>query len=221
MRLLREQVEDAEFLIEESKDGGPKNHKIRGVFMMAETKNRNGRIYPINTLLREFNRYNKDYIKENRAVGELGHPANPGINPDRISHKITEMHQDGNNFVGEAQILNTTLGQEVKALMEGGVKFGVSTRGCGSLKECAGYTLVCDDFHLATAADIVMDPSAPAAFVEGLMENAEWIQTPDGNWVRQEALHESRKLIRSIPKSRIEEVSAQILENFLSGLKVH
>jgi hypothetical protein len=219
MRLLREQVEDAEFLITEAKDGGPKTHKIRGVFMMAETKNRNGRIYPIKTLLREYNRYNDEYIKENRAVGELGHPSNPGINPDKISHKITEMHQDGNNFIGEAQILDTTMGREVKGLMEGGVKFGVSTRGCGSLKECAGYTLVCDDYHLATAADIVMDPSAPMAFVDGVMENAEWLQTADGNWVRQEAIHETKKLIRTIPKARIEQVSMQIFENFISGLK--
>ena len=174
VKLFSEAVEDVEF-ITEAKENGGKNYKIRGIFMKADVKNRNGRVYPMEVLEKEVTKYNKNFIKENRAFGELGHPEGPTVNLERVSHMITELHPDGKNFIGEAKIMDTPMGKIVKNLMDEGAKLGVSSRGMGSLDSKNGANYVRDDFYLATAADIVADPSAPNAFVEGIMEGKEWI----------------------------------------------
>ena len=184
LKLISEAVEDAELLIEEKEDGSGKNYKIRGVFMQADIKNRNGRVYPQHILTKEVAKYNKNFIKENRAFGELGHPDGPTVNLERVSHMITKLHPDGKNFIGEAKIMDTPMGKIVKNLMDEGAKLGVSSRGMGSLDQRNGANYVRDDFYLATAADIVADPSAPNAFVEGILEGKEWIWD---NGVVQEA----------------------------------
>ena len=173
LKLMSEAVEDIQFLTEE--DNGKKNYKIRGIFMQADVKNRNGRVYPFYVLAKEVTKYNKNFIKENRAFGELGHPDGPTVNLERVSHMITDLHPDGKNFIGEAKIMSTPMGEIVKNLMDEGAKLGVSSRGMGSLDQRKGANYVRDDFYLATAADIVADPSAPNAFVEGIMEGKEWI----------------------------------------------
>ena len=173
LKLMSEAVEDIQFLTEE--DNGKKNYKIRGIFMQADVKNRNGRVYPFDVLAKEVTKYNKNFIKENRAFGELGHPDGPTVNLERVSHMITDLHPDGKNFIGEAKIMSTPMGEIVKNLMDEGAKLGVSSRGMGSLDQRKGANYVRDDFYLATAADIVADPSAPNAFVEGIMEGKEWI----------------------------------------------
>ena len=174
VKLFSEAVEDVEF-ITEAKENGGKNYKIRGIFMQADVKNRNGRVYPMEILEKEVTKYNKNFIRENRAFGELGHPEGPTVNLERVSHMITELHPDGKNFIGEAKIMDTPMGKIVKNLMDEGAKLGVSSRGMGSLDSKNGANYVRDDFYLATAADIVADPSAPNAFVEGIMEGKEWI----------------------------------------------
>ena len=174
VKLFSEAVEDVEF-ITEAKENGGKNYKIRGIFMQADVKNRNGRVYPMEILEKEVIKYNKNFIRENRAFGELGHPEGPTVNLERVSHMITELHPDGKNFIGEAKIMDTPMGKIVKNLMDEGAKLGVSSRGMGSLDSKNGANYVRDDFYLATAADIVADPSAPNAFVEGIMEGKEWI----------------------------------------------
>ena len=174
VKLFSEAVENVEF-ITEAKENGGKNYKIRGIFMQADVKNRNGRVYPMDILEKEVTKYNKNFIKENRAFGELGHPEGPTVNLERVSHMITELHPDGKNFIGEAKIMDTPMGKIVKNLMDEGAKLGVSSRGMGSLDSKNGANYVRDDFYLATAADIVADPSAPNAFVEGIMEGKEWI----------------------------------------------
>ena len=174
VKLFSEAVEDVEF-ITEAKESGGKNYKIRGIFMQADVKNRNGRVYPMEVLEKEVTKYNKNFIKENRAFGELGHPEGPTVNLERVSHMITKLHPDGKNFIGEAKIMETPMGKIVKNLMDEGGKLGVSSRGMGSLDSKNGANYVRDDFYLATAADIVADPSAPNAFVEGIMEGKEWI----------------------------------------------
>ena len=174
VKLFSEQVEEVEF-ITEAKENGGKNYKIRGIFMQADVKNRNGRVYPLEILEKEVTKYNKNFIKENRAFGELGHPEGPTVNLERVSHMITELHPDGKNFIGEAKIMDTPMGKIVKNLMDEGAKLGVSSRGMGSLDSKNGANYVRDDFYLATAADIVADPSAPNAFVEGIMEGKEWV----------------------------------------------
>ena len=174
LKLFSEAVEDAELLIEEDEKGG-KNYKIRGIFMQADIKNRNGRVYPMEVLQKEVAKYNKNFINEKRAFGELGHPDGPTVNLERVSHMITNLHPDGKNFLGEAKIMDTPMGKIVKNLMDEGAKLGVSSRGMGSLDQRKGANYVRDDFYLATAADIVADPSAPNAFVEGIMEGKEWI----------------------------------------------
>jgi len=174
VKLFSEAVEDVEF-ITEAKENGGKNYKIRGIFMQADVKNRNGRVYPLEILEKEVTKYNKNFIKENRAFGELGHPEGPTVNLERVSHMITELHPDGKNFIGEAKIMDTPMGKIVKNLMDEGAKLGVSSRGMGSLDSKNGANYVRDDFYLATAADIVADPSAPNAFVEGIMEGKEWV----------------------------------------------
>ena len=173
LKLISEHIENPDYLIEE-KDG-KKDYKIKGIFMQADVKNRNGRVYPMEVLNKEVKRYNKEYINEKRAFGELGHPDGPTVNLERASHMITKLYPDGKNFIGEAKIMSTPMGEIVKTLMDEGAKLGVSSRGMGSLDQKNGANYVRDDFYLATAADIVADPSAPNAFVEGIMEGKEWI----------------------------------------------
>ena len=175
LKLISEHIEqDTDYLIE-SKEDGSKSYKIKGIFMQADVKNRNGRVYPMEVLNKEVKRYNKEYINEKRAFGELGHPDGPTVNLERASHMITALYPDGKNYIGEAKILNTPMGGIVKNLMDEGAKLGVSSRGMGSLDQKNGANVVRKDFYLATAADIVADPSAPNAFVEGIMEGKEWI----------------------------------------------
>jgi len=174
LKLFSEAVEEVEYITEE-KESGDKNYKIRGVFMQADVKNRNGRVYPMEVLEKEVAKYNKNFVAEKRAFGELGHPDGPTVNLERVSHMITKLHPDGKNFIGEAKIMDTPMGKIVKNLMDEGAKLGVSSRGMGSLDQRAGANYVKDDFYLATAADIVADPSAPNAFVEGIMEGKEWV----------------------------------------------
>ena len=173
VKLISEAVENVEFITEEKKGG--KSYKIRGIFMQADVKNRNGRIYPMEILTKEVTKYNKNFIQQNRAFGELGHPDGPTVNLERVSHMITSLTPDGKNFIGEAKIMETPMGKIVKNLMDEGAKLGVSSRGMGSLNQKNGASYVRDDFYLATAADIVADPSAPNAFVEGIMEGKEWV----------------------------------------------
>ena len=174
MKLISEAVEDVEYITEEA-DNGKKNYKIRGIFMQADIKNRNGRVYPYEVLEKEVQKYNKNFINEKRAYGELGHPDGPTVNLERVSHMITKLYPYGKNFMGEAKILGTPMGNIVKNLMDEGAKLGVSSRGMGSLDSKNGANYVRDDFYLATAADIVADPSAPNAFVQGIMEGKEWV----------------------------------------------
>ena len=176
LKLISEHIEqDTDYIIEQDEKTGNKNYKIKGIFMQADIKNRNGRIYPMEVLQKEVKRYNKQYINEKRAFGELGHPDGPTVNLERESHMITAIYPDGKNFIGEAKILGTPMGEIVKSLMDDGAKLGVSSRGMGSLDQKNGANYVRNDFYLATAADIVADPSAPNAFVEGIMEGKEWV----------------------------------------------
>ena len=174
VKLFSEAVEEVQYITEEKEDGG-KNYKIKGIFMQADVKNRNGRVYPFEVLEKEVKKYNKNFIKEKRAFGELGHPEGPTVNLERVSHLITDLYPDGKNFIGEAKIMETPMGKIVKNLMDEGAKLGVSSRGMGSLDQRNGANYVRDDFYLATSADIVADPSAPNAFVEGIMEGKEWV----------------------------------------------
>ena len=174
VKLISEAVEEVEYITEEKENGG-KNYKIRGIFMQADIKNRNGRLYPMEVLDEEVKKYNEKFIQQNRAFGELGHPDGPTVNLERVSHMITSLKPDGKNFIGEAKIMDTPMGKIVQNLMDEGAKLGVSSRGMGSLKQKGGANVVSDDFYLATAADIVADPSAPNAFVEGIMEGKEWV----------------------------------------------
>ena len=174
VKLFSEAIEEVEY-ITEAKENGGKNYKIKGIFLQADIKNRNGRVYPMEVLEKEVGRYNKKFINEKRAYGELGHPDGPTVNLERVSHMVTELYPDGKNFIGEAKIMETPMGKIVKNIMDEGGKLGVSSRGMGSLDQKKGANYVRDDFYLATAADIVADPSAPNAFVEGIMEGKEWV----------------------------------------------
>ena len=214
MKLIREQVQDIQYLTEEK--NGQKHRYITGVFMQAEKQNRNGRVYPFQTLNREVERYNKEYVTKNRAFGELGHPDNPSINLDRVSHMITSLKPDGHNFIGKARIVDTQMGKTVAGLLDAGANLGVSTRGVGSLKPHNGYQLVQDDFKLATAADIVADPSAPDAFVQGIMENVDWVWE-NGMWT-QRSLEFAKKEIQTASKHELEAVALRIFENFISKI---
>jgi hypothetical protein len=215
MKLIREEIQDVQYLVETAKDG-TKNYFVEGIFMQAEKQNRNGRVYPMNILSKEADRYNREYVQKNRAFGELGHPENPQINLDRVSHMITKLYADGTNFIGKAKVLDTPNGKIVKSLLDGGASLGVSTRGVGSLRSHNGYQLVQDDFKLATAADFVADPSAPDAFVRGIMEGKEWV-FENGQW---KEMHNERakKLIREASRHDIEEVALKIFENYISKL---
>ena len=174
VKLFSEAVEEVEYITEAKEDGG-KNYKIKGVFLQADIKNRNGRVYPMAVLEKEVAKYNRNFIREKRAYGELGHPEGPTVNLERVSHLTTSLVPDGKNFIGEAKIMETPMGKIVKSLMDEGCKLGVSSRGMGSLQQKGGTNYVKDDFYLATAADIVADPSAPNAFVEGIMDGKEWV----------------------------------------------
>ena len=198
MKLISEHIEDVEYITEE-KDNGEKTYKIKGVFMQSEVKNRNGRVYPFPVLEKEVNRYNKQYVNENRAFGELGHPDGPTVNLERASHMITSLKPEGKNFIGEAKILKTPMGRIVENLMDAGGKLGVSSRGMGSLEQKNGANYVKDDFYLATAADIVADPSAPNAFVQGIMEGKEWVWN-NGALVEEELVRMKRKINENVRK---------------------
>ena len=206
MKLITEMYDDFE-LLTEGKDG--KDLKIKGVFMQAETKNRNGRMYPLDTLMKEVKRYNKELVEPKRAFGELGHPDGPTVNLDRVSHLIEELYEDGNNIIGKAKILDTPNGKIVKELLNAGAKLGVSSRGMGTLEKRGQTNVVKDDFYLATAGDIVADPSAPEAFVEGIMEGKEWIW--DNGVLRESEVARIHRLASANKQ-------AEAFESFLSKL---
>ena len=214
LKLISEHIENPDYLIEE-KDG-KKDYKIKGIFMQADIKNRNGRVYPMEVLQKEVNRYNKEYIKEKRAFGELGHPDGPTVNLERASHMITKLYPDGKNFIGEAKIMSTPMGEIVKTLMDEGAKLGVSSRGMGSLDQKNGANYVRNDFYLATAADIVADPSAPNAFVEGIMEGKEWVWN-NGSLVEAE-LERAKQRINERVRKRQENQNALEFIRFLKKL---
>ena len=215
MKLIAEQIQDVEYITEE-KDGGGKEMKIRGIFMQADQKNRNGRVYPMGVLQKEVNRYNKEFVAEGRAFGELGHPEGPTVNLDRVSHMITKLEADGKNFVGEAKLLSTPMGEIAKALIKDGGKLGVSSRGMGSLENKGGANYVKDDFYLATAADIVADPSAPQAFVEGIMEGKEWVW--DNGILKEVEIAGIKDEINEGVRRKQANVSALAFAKFLSKL---
>ena len=215
MKLITEEVSSAEYIVEEA-DNGKKNYKIRGIFMQADMKNRNGRIYPMETLNKEVNRYNKEFVQAKRAFGELGHPDGPTVNLERVSHMITSLTPDGKNFIGEAKIMDTPYGKIVKNLIDEGAKLGVSSRGMGSLENKGGSNYVKSDFYLATAADIVADPSAPEAFVQGIMEGKEWIW--DNGVIREVDIHEMKTTIEKAKQKELAEKQAAVFESFLSKL---
>ena len=215
VKLISEEVLDVDYITEEKEDG-KKNYKIKGVFMQADIKNRNGRVYPMETLQKEVARYNKQYIKEKRAFGELGHPDGPTVNLERASHMITDLYPDGKNFIGEAKILSTPMGEIVKNLMDEGAKLGVSSRGMGSLEAKNGANYVGKDFYLATAADIVADPSAPNAFVEGIMEGKEWVWN-HGSLVESQLVKMQERINTRVRKREANE-NALELASFLKML---
>ena len=214
MKLITETVEAVKMITEEK--NGVKSLFIQGPFLVAEKKNRNGRIYPVETLSKEVKRYDEDYVQKNRAFGELGHPDSPTINLDRVSHLITNLKQEGNVWIGKAKILETPMGKIAKSLMEGGATLGVSSRGMGSLKNENGVNVVQDDYYLATAADIVADPSAPGAFVQGIMEGKEWVW--DNGIVKELDVNAYYNQIKNVKQKQIDEISLKIFENFLSKL---
>ncbi len=215
MKLICELQESVEYeLIEE--DGKPKKYYIEGIFMQSEKKNKNGRVYPLPVLEKEVNRYVKEYVKPKRAFGELGHPDGPTVNLDRASHMIQSLKKEGKDFVGRAKILDTPNGKIVKCLIDEGARLGVSSRGMGTLKPESKAQVVQDDFYLATAADIVADPSAPNAFVEGIMEGREWIW--DNGLLREQDLERARDNIRSASSKKLEEVKLSEFKNLLSKL---
>ncbi len=216
MKLITEEVARVKFIVEGK--GAQKKMFIEGVFLQGEIKNRNGRMYPINTLAKEVNRYNESFVKKGRALGELGHPEGPTVNLDRVSHKITSLVQEGNNFKGKAQLLSTPMGKIAQNLIGEGVTLGVSSRGVGSLKEdVRGCKVVGEDFMLATAADIVADPSAPDAFVSGIMEGKEWIW--EGGILREQLAEKTQKRINTLVDQRkLEEQKLNLFNEFLSNL---
>ena len=216
MKLITEEVSRVKFIVEGK--GAQKKMYIEGVFLQGEIKNRNGRMYPINTLAKEVNRYNESFVKKGRALGELGHPEGPTVNLDRVSHKITSLVQEGNNFRGKAQLLSTPMGKIAQNLIGEGVTLGVSSRGVGSLKEdVRGCKVVGEDFMLATAADIVADPSAPDAFVSGIMEGKEWVW--EGGILREQLAEKTQKRINTLVDQRkLEEHKLNLFNDFLSNL---
>jgi hypothetical protein len=215
MRLITEEVTQAKYIVEEDKNG-KKNYAIKGIFLQSDVKNRNGRIYPKEILQKEVHRYNREFIEKNRAFGELGHPDGPTVNLERVSHMIKALHPEGNNFIGEARVLDTPYGKIVKSLIDEGATLGVSSRGMGTLVQAGGANIVKDDFYLATAADIVADPSAPDAFVEGIMEGKEWIW--NNGVLKEQEVNELKLQADKKALSDRAEVNAKVFENFLKKL---
>jgi hypothetical protein len=216
MKLLTEVNDRLEYVTEES--DGKKSLFIEGVFMQSELKNRNGRLYPAAILEREVNRYVAESVNDNRAYGELGHPQGPTINLDRVSHMIKSLRREGNDFIGKAKIMDTPMGNIVRNLIGEGARMGVSSRALGSLKEVNGVKIVQEDLHLATPADIVADPSAPAAFVRGIMENANWVYDASKEVWIQEALEDTKKSLKNMTMNDIEKNQIRIMESFLKSL---
>ena len=216
MKLIREEIESVEFLVENK--NGKKSMYIEGVFLQADMKNRNGRVYPMETLRREVGRYSENHITSGRALGELGHPEGPTVNLDRVSHKIVALKESGSNFIGKAKILGTPMGKIASSLIEEGVKLGVSSRGVGSLQQTKeGYSVVGEDFMLATAADIVADPSAPDAFVSGIMEGKDWVW--DGGILREKYARKTYREINTlVDQKQLDEKKLNLFNDFLSNL---
>ena len=214
MRLIAEEITQVDFLCEEKE--GKKNYFIEGIFLQAELKNRNGRMYPQKTLAREVAKYDENYIQKGRALGELGHPDGPSINLDRVSHKIISLHEDGNNFVGKAKLLDTPMGKIAKNLLDEGVRLGVSSRGMGSIIKKENCNMVADDFMLATAADIVADPSAPDAFVDGIMEGKEWVW--DNGILKESAVSQIKTEIDEATLINLQERKISAFAKFLKSL---
>ena len=216
MKLIREEIEQVEVIVENR--NGKKSLFIEGVFLQSEMKNRNGRMYPKSTLAREVGRYNENFVQKGRALGELGHPDGPTVNLDRVSHKIVSLKESGNNFIGKAKILSTPMGKIASNLLGEGVKLGVSSRGVGSLnKTNEGYSVVGEDFTLATAADIVADPSAPDAFVDGIMEGKEWVW--DGGIIRERLASKTYKRINTlVDQNKLDEQKLNVFQDFLANL---
>ena len=216
MKLITEQIDDVEVIVENR--NGKKSMFIEGIFLQGDIQNRNGRMYPMNTLRREVQRYNESFVDSGRAVGELGHPEGPTVNLDRVSHKIVSLKESGSNFVGKAKILSTPMGKIAQNLIDEGVKLGVSSRGLGTLAVNEdGIKVVSDDFMLATAADIVSDPSAPDAFVSGIMEGKDWVW--DGGIVREQLAKKTYKTINTlVDNKQLEENKLGLFQNFLSNL---
>ena len=214
MKLISEEVQNAEYLVEEK--NGKKEYKIRGVFLQSEIKNRNGRVYPQEIMVREVNRYTKEFINKNRAFGELGHPDGPTVNLERVCHMVKSLKQDGKDFIGEAKIMDTPYGKIVKGLIDEGAQLGVSSRGMGSLITRNGVNYVNDDFYLATAADIVADPSAPDAFVEGIMESNEWVW--NNGVLHQVDLENWKKQVQEARRPVLEQATLKVFQSFLTKL---
>ena len=216
MKLIREEIESVDFLVEER--NGKKSMYIEGVFLQGNIKNRNGRMYPMETLRREVSRYNENHVVAGRALGELGHPDGPTVNLDRVSHKIVSLKESGDNFIGKAKILSTPMGKIAQSLIGEGVRLGVSSRGIGSLKQTReGVNIVGDDFMLATAADIVADPSAPDAFVEGIMEGKEWVW--EGGILREKYAEQTKRRINTLVDQKVlEEHKLNLFNDFLNNL---
>jgi hypothetical protein len=214
MKLITEEIQDAQYIVEQN--NGKKDYKIKGVFMQAETRNKNGRVYPKDVLEREVLRYNREFINKSRAFGELGHPDGPTVNLERVSHMIKSLYPEGNNFIGEAKILDTPYGKIVKNLIDEGAKLGVSSRGMGSLRSMNGANYVGNDFYLATAADIVADPSAPEAFVEGIMEGKEWVW--DNGVLKEQEINQLKLQVEKAKRSELANIQAKVFESFLKKL---
>ena len=216
MKLIKELNEDLQFIVEESSDNGKKSLFIEGVFLQADLKNRNGRMYPKEIMAKEVNRYVKEQVNTKRAYGELGHPEGPNINLDRVSHMIVSLREDGNNWIGRAKILDTPMGNIASSLIKEGAGLGVSSRGLGTLKEVNGINEVQDDFMLATAADIVADPSAPDAYIQGIMESKEWLFVK-GVWQDRE-IEETKNLIKKTSSRNLSETKVKAFEAFLDKI---
>ena len=214
MKLITETIENVEVITEGK--GDDKKLYIEGVFLQSEIKNRNGRMYPFSVLEKEVNRYNEEYVKTSRALGELGHPDGPTVNLDRVSHRITSLSAEGNNFIGRAQIMNTPMGNIARSLLEDGVKLGVSSRGMGSIDKREDCGVVMDDFMLATAADIVADPSAPDAFVNGIMEGKEWAW--DNGILKETKVAKYQRYMDNATRNNLEERTLKVFNDFLTGL---
>ena len=214
MKLITEEISNAEYIVEET--NGKKNYAIKGIFMQSDVKNKNGRIYPKEILQKEVARYNREFIQKNRAVGELGHPDGPTVNLERVSHMIKSLSPEGSNFIGEARVLDTPYGKIVKSLIDEGASLGVSSRGMGTLVNTGGANIVKDDFYLATAADIVADPSAPDAFVEGIMEGKEWVW--NNGILKEQEVNRLKEQAESKERMARVEKNAQVFESFLKSL---